>query len=209
MKYRSVIFDFDGTLANTEALALNIYNELADRYDYEPVRPEELQALKKMTFREMMDSTRIPMAKLPKILKTAQRLMRGEMSTVSPFDPALKEHLVELKSRMEYLGIITSNTRKNVTAFLDHQGIDLFDFIVSSPLMSKQVKLQAVSRKYGLEKDDILYVGDESRDIVACKAAGVDCAAVAWGYNHPDTLLKEEPEYLVEDWTGLLEIVGK
>jgi phosphoglycolate phosphatase-like HAD superfamily hydrolase len=43
-----------------------------------------------------------------------------------------------------------------------------------------------------------VYVGDEVRDIVAARKAGVDVAAVSWGYNTREVLAKHEPDYLIE-----------
>lgn len=209
MKYRCIIFDFDGTLADTEEIALAIYNELAGQYDYRPISQENLQKMKQMSFREMLDMTGMPVRKIPKILKMAQRRMKKRMDEVAPFDPLLKDRLLELKEEAGCLGVITSNTKRNVETFLKGQAIECFDFIIPSPLMSKQLKIQSVSKKYKLAKSDILYVGDETRDIEACEAAGVDFAAVTWGYNHPETLRKEKPAYLVDDMSELLDIVRK
>jgi phosphoglycolate phosphatase len=74
--------------------------------------------------------------------------------------------------------------------------------------MSKEIKINATARKYSIPKSDILYVGDESRDIAACKRAGVKCAAVTWGYNYPEALLKENPDYMIDDLSSLIEIVS-
>jgi phosphoglycolate phosphatase len=209
MSYRCIIFDFDGTLANTEQKALAIYNELAQKFEYRPINQEELNRMKKMTFREMLEATEIPLKKIPKVMKMAQKRLKNEMKTIAPFDPELKIHLRDMKSQVALMGILTSNTRRNVRAFLKEQDIQGFDFVLSSPLMGKEKKIRAVIRRWGLDKSDILYVGDETRDIEACKAAQVDCAAVSWGYNYPETLLKEQPTYLVDRFSQLLDIVGK
>lgn len=209
MRYRCIIFDFDGTLANTEEKALEIYNKLAAKNHFPTVSQEDLQKMKKMNFKELIATIEVPLAKIPKILRAAQHRMKGEMHTIQPFEANLVEHLKELKKNVDYLGIITSNTRRNVKSFLKSQGVHSFDFIVSSPLMSKQIKISAIARKYRLDKRDILYVGDESRDLEACRTAGVDSAAVSWGYNHPDTLKRDDPTYFVEEFSQLLEIVRK
>lgn len=209
MKYRCIIFDFDGTLADTEELSLQIYNELAKEYRYNPIDHEELQRIKHMTFKEILALTQIPMRKLPKVLKLAQHRMKKQIHQVSAFDPELKRRLSALKKDVELLGIITSNSRRNVSTFLKENAIDSFDFIVSSPLMSKELKILGITKKYGLKKSDILYVGDETRDMEACKAAGVDFAAVTWGYNHPETLKDGDPKYIIENMEELLDIAGK
>jgi phosphoglycolate phosphatase-like HAD superfamily hydrolase len=44
----------------------------------------------------------------------------------------------------------------------------------------------------------VVYVGDEERDVVAARQAGVDIAAVTWGYNSPELLAVQEPDYLID-----------
>ncbi len=208
MAFQCVIFDFDGTLADTEERALYIYNSLAEKYNYKSITREELHKIKHLNIKEIIETVEIPLKKLPKIIKHGQKLLKNEMHTIKPFDEKLEEILIELKKRVKVMGIITSNSNRNVKAFMRNQHIDSFDFIESSPLMSKEIKISSTARKYSIPKSDILYVGDESRDIAACKKAGVKCAAVTWGYNYPEALLKESPDYMIEDLTSLIEIVG-
>jgi len=208
MAFQCVIFDFDGTLADTEERALYIYNSLAEKYSYKSITREELHKIKHLNIKEIIETVEIPLKKLPKIIKHGQKLLKNEMHTIKPFDEKLEEILIEIKKRVKVMGIITSNSNRNVKAFMRNQNIDSFDFIESSPLMSKEIKISSTARKYSIPKSDILYVGDESRDIAACKKAGVKCAAVTWGYNYPEALLKESPDYMIDDLTSLIEIVG-
>ncbi|HAE60854.1 MAG TPA: phosphoglycolate phosphatase [Eubacteriaceae bacterium] len=208
MAFQCVIFDFDGTLADTEERALHIYNSLAEKYSYKSITRDELHKIKHLNIKEIIETVEIPLKKLPKIIKHGQKLLKNEMNSIKPFDDKLDEILLQLKKRVKYIGIITSNSNRNVKAFMKNQNIDSFDFIESSPLMSKEIKINATARKYSIPKSDILYVGDESRDIAACKRAGVKCAAVTWGYNYPEALLKENPDYMIDDLSSLIEIVS-
>ncbi|MBF7097813.1 HAD-IA family hydrolase [Alkalibacter mobilis] len=207
MKYKCVIFDFDGTLADTEDAALKIYNGLAEKYEYSKISKQDLHRFKRLNLMEILDLTKIPLTKLPKIIKNGQKLLKREMEHIRPFDKNIKEILMEIKMEAGCLGIITSNSKKNVKAFMKEMDIGFFDFIVSSPLMTKESRINSIARKYGLQKSDILYVGDETRDILACKKAGVSCAAVTWGYNYPEILIKENPDYMIEDLGELLDII--
>ena len=51
--------------------------------------------------------------------------------------------------------------------------------------------------KHNLKPQEIIYVGDEVRDIQACKKIGVKIIAVSWGYNSKEILDREKPDYLV------------
>lgn len=207
MAFKCVIFDFDGTLADTEERALFIYNSLAEKYNYNTITKEELHQIKHLNIKEIIELVNMPLVKLPKIIKQGQKLLKKEMENIKPFEPELKTVLSEIKSKVKYMGVITSNSNRNVKSFMRNQEIKMFNFIESSPLMGKELKINSVARKYSLEKSDILYVGDETRDILSCKKAGVAVAAVSWGYNYPDALLKEEPDYLIHELREIINII--
>ncbi|MBM6968855.1 HAD hydrolase-like protein, partial [Pseudoramibacter alactolyticus] len=60
MAYKCVCFDFDGTLADTEALMLKVYNEMARRYRLEAIEPEAIGAIKEMAMADVLRHLHIP-----------------------------------------------------------------------------------------------------------------------------------------------------
>lgn len=207
MAYRCVIFDFDGTLADTESHVFNIYNDLADKYHYRKVSKEELHSLKSLSFKDLINMIDIPYLKIPKRVREGQKLMKKNMSAIEPFQPNLKEVLLQIRSKVEVMGIITSNIGKNVKKFIDNEDINFFDFIISTAILGKEKKIEYISKKYKINPCEILYIGDETRDVDACKTAQVSCAAVTWGYNYPEALLKHNPDYIINDLEEILQIL--
>jgi phosphoglycolate phosphatase-like HAD superfamily hydrolase len=57
--------------------------------------------------------------------------------------------------------------------------------------------------------NDITYIGDEDRDIIAAKRLGVGVIAVSWGYNYKELLIKEKPDYLIDLPVKILEILNR
>jgi phosphoglycolate phosphatase-like HAD superfamily hydrolase len=55
---------------------------------------------------------------------------------------------------------------------------------------------------------DVVYVGDEVRDIEAGRQAGVAVAAMTWGFNDRALLARHCPDYLVERPEELLQLLG-
>ena len=83
-----------------------------------------------------------------------------------------------------------------------------FDFISStSKLTGKSTHLRAIRKTFSLDLGDMLYVGDEIRDIKAAKKAGVAMAAVTWGFNSAESLQAESPEHLLSAPHELLHLV--
>lgn len=208
MAYKCVIFDFDGTLADTEDQVFQLYNEMATKYKYRKITHEELQHIKEMNISEIMEIVDIPFYRLPRVLKEGQRRLRDDKDTIRAFKDHLDEFIMELAQYTEIRGILTSNVKKTVNAFLDnHKITQYFDFVVCSSLLSKEKKIKKVQKKFKLDTSEILYIGDETRDILSCHRAGVDVVAVDWGYNTKAALTKCKPTYEVNSLEEIMEIV--
>jgi phosphoglycolate phosphatase len=208
MPYKCVVFDFDGTLADTEEKAFHIYNALATKYKYSTVTMEELQHIKNLHIKEIKKIVDIPFYRLPRALKAGQKMMKEESGEINAFSPDIHEFFTKLRTETQHIGILTSNIEKTVCDFLDTYKIKHeIEFIMCSALMSKAKKIRKVLRKYDVKPSEMLYVGDETRDIDACHQVGVDVVAVKWGYNTPLALEKLNPTFMIEDIWEVVDIV--
>jgi phosphoglycolate phosphatase len=210
MTYKCVVFDFDGTLADTEEKAFNIYNQLASKYKYSTVTMEELQHIKNLHIKEIKEIVDIPFYQFPRAIKEGQKLLKAESSEIHAFCPDIHAFFTELRRDTDHTGILTSNIKKTVAQFLNtYEMSQEIEFIMCSALMSKSKKIKKVLRKFDLEPGEMLYVGDESRDIEACHKVGVDIVAVKWGYNTPHALERYHPTFMVENLWDIIDIVKK
>ena len=74
-------------------------------------------------------------------------------------------------------------------------------------LFGKAAKLKKLVKAAGIAPEEVLCVGDETRDIEAAKAAGLSSAAVTWGYMKEEVLRKWEPTLVVGSIPELLGIL--
>lgn len=130
------------------------------------------------------------------------------INELKPF-PGIKAALIELKERGYHLGILTSNDRANVQIFTNNHGLDdLFDFIHSEMnLFGKGRVLKHLLSKSNLERDDVIYVGDETRDIKAAQKANIKAIAVSWGFNSPEVLAAHNPDFLIHQPRELIAVI--
>jgi len=202
-----ILFDFDGTLADTMYVGGESFNKFADQFDYRKVTIEDMAALRAMTLPQVLKHMRIPVTKLPQIAKCVTGELNKRMSEVEIF-PGLREVLIELHARGFTLGLLTSNSEANVQAFLEKYDLTIFTHVhCGSKLMGKARIIRSMLRRAGFKKHETLMIGDETRDIEASRKAGIRCAAVAWGYNTPQALRRFAPDYFFEtseDITHLL-----
>ncbi len=208
MKYSSLIFDFDGTIADTLAEAAAVYNILAQEHGYRPVSTEEIPALRHCSLKQLTKELGISKLRLPFILNKGRKLFRNNIDQLKLID-GMRDVLQDLRKDSQHFGILTSNSTENVELFLENHGIrDLFTFISSTTKLSGKAKhLNSIARTFSMDKRSMLYIGDEIRDIKASHKAGIDVAAVSWGFNSHEALQAEAPTYLVKDAKALLEVV--
>jgi phosphoglycolate phosphatase len=62
-------------------------------------------------------------------------------------------------------------------------------------------------RRYGLRADELLYVGDEVRDVNACRKVGIPIVGVSWGLNDHNALVEAEANYVVDTPEELLSLL--
>ena len=206
MKKPVLIFDFDGTIADTFLYTLNLSNRLASEFKYKRIRLTEIDLLKDKTSQEVARHLEVPFMKIPLIVARARAELQKDIDSIEPV-MGLKIVLDQLKSLGHTMGILTSNSLPNVNRFLQAHELNLFDFVnTTSRVWGKNRPLRSLTHSNGFELTQLLYVGDETRDIEAAKKAGIKVAAVAWGYNSRRALEKHEPDYLLEKPQELLNI---
>ncbi|MBM4077781.1 MAG: HAD-IA family hydrolase [Planctomycetes bacterium] len=203
--YKMILWDFDGTLADSLSSGLTIYNQIADRYRLN--RITEPARLREMSSREVMKHLKIPFWKLPWVIRDFIAKQRESIEAIKLF-PEIESVLQILANTDLTLGILSSNSEESIRICLNANGVEQhFDFVVGHVrLFGKQTALKRTITEKGLSAAEVLYVGDEIRDVDAARKANVDIASVAWGWHSAGTLNKQEPTYLVTTPWQLCEI---
>lgn len=200
MTVQLIVFDFDGTIADTHSAFVNIVNRLSEQFGYQPIGQAEVERMRHLSSREIVNEAKVPLWKLPFLLRKVTTELGNEIAHVTPIK-GIDFALHELKKHGYRLGILTSNSKKNVSFFLDRNNLtDLFDFIDSGTgIFQKDKAIKAVLKRHNLKAQQFIYVGDETRDIEAAKKINVRVVAVSWGFNSPEVLAKYQPDFLVSD----------
>ncbi|MEB3359641.1 MAG: HAD-IA family hydrolase [Synechococcales bacterium] len=203
-----ILFDFDGTIANTLEALLNISNRLAKEFGYPQVTAEALCQLKDLSSRDIIRQAQIPFVKIPFLLRRLKVELNREIETIKPIQ-GMEKALYQLKQDQYPLGIVTSNSADNVQAFLRvHQLENVFDFVYSgTTIFGKHRVMNRLIRKHQFNPRDLVYVGDETRDIEAAKRISMPVIAVSWGFNSRAILETYQPNFLIDRPEELVEIV--
>ncbi|WP_445250536.1 HAD-IA family hydrolase [Microcoleus sp. OTE_8_concoct_300] len=203
-----IIFDFDGTLADTIDILLSITNRLSAEFGFKSATKQELAQLSNLNSWQILQYSGISIFKFPLLIRRLKAELHSEVPNIQLF-PGIKEVLLELKKRGFQLGIITSNSRENVWTSLERNGLQgIFTFIYSGSTFGKHKVINKWLRRENINPEQVVYVGDEIRDIDAAKKTGIKVIAVGWGFNSQEALAAQHPDFLIERPQELIEIMN-
>ena len=212
-RIRAVLYDFDGTLADSTELIMQCYRHtMRTHRGLCPPDEEWLSGFGRPLESQMVRFARDP-AEVEAMLDT-YRIYQEELTDalMRPF-PGAVETVAELERRGYRLAIVTSRRRRATLRGMELCGlVSHFDVIVT-PEDVTEAKPHPEPVLFALEKlgvapGEALFVGDSPHDVAAGRAAGTRTAAALWGpfpraaleMARPDALLNEQRDVL-----GLLE----
>lgn len=191
---KHVVFDFDGTLADSEEVCFQLLNELAAKHRYRQLHRSELRALKMMPYPERLRHLGVPMMHVPFLAMEARRTYRLRMGTLTPF-AGVQEALRRLADMGCVLHVLSSNAVTNIKEFLDRHDLDVFETLnCERNFFGKHIGLRRFLRSQNLHPDDVVYLADEMRDVEACRKIGLRVISTAWGFDPVERLEEANPE---------------
>jgi len=204
-----LLFDFDGTVADTRTVAHRILNDMSKEFGFRELPEDQLEAARGMSTRQFIAHLGISSWRVPMIAKRGLQLLHERIDQINPIH-GMPEIIATLHGQGHRIGILTSNSEANVAAFLTRHQLPYFHFIrTSSKLFGKAREIKRILKAEKVMPSDVLYIGDETRDIDAAKETGLRIAAVTWGYNSAEALGSMDPHHMVSSPGELLEIAGK
>ena len=203
-----VIFDFDGTLADTFGVVLEIFDHIAAEMGFKRLNQGELKKLRDKTAREIMELLEISIFQVPFVMRKLRLMFKSHLDDTD-FIKGISEVVLELKERDYVLGIVSSNNKENVEALLKRENLyKLFDFIVTgSSIWGKDKLLLRVLSEHKLKPEEVVYVGDETRDIEAARKAKIDVISVSWGFDSNKLLKQHTPSVLLDSPSEILSVL--
>jgi len=202
-----IVFDFDGTLVDSQNIFVPIYNQIAKKHGYKTVKEEEIEYLRKLTMPERCKQLDVPLYKLPILALEFYKLYQPAIKDLILFH-GMKDVLDELHKKGYGIAVISSNSEEHIRAFLHNNNIEnIQEVYCSKNLFGKDKMIKRFLKSKKITEQDMLYVGDEQRDVAACKKAGVNVIWVSWGYDVIETVKKDAPDYMVNTPMEIVQVV--
>ena len=186
-KYRLLLFDLDGTLANTYEMVVQSFYALYKIYKPRVVRSrEELYYFSGPQIRETLKKE-FPDYDLEEMREAFARISKSLYAPYVTEYPDEIETLKALKEAGYLLGVVT-NKGKPLTKYnleLCHLD-DIFDVVITADdVAAAKPDPQGIFKAMEVlgikDKKDVLYIGDNDIDYYSGTNAGVDTLLVTWG----------------------------
>lgn len=203
---KAIIFDFDGTIGDSFKVMLEIAHKITHLDQL--VMPEEIVRFRKLKMIDVANELKVPKWQWPFLLIRGRRQMKLRMQEVLPF-PGISDALLTLKKDRYQLFIMSSNSKSNIEHFCAEHGLlGCFDQIYGGiSMLGKTAALRRILKQNHLQAKEVIYVGDEPRDIDAATHVGMPCVGVSWGYNDPSLLAEHSPMVVVSTPKQLLNVL--
>jgi len=203
-----ILWDFDGTLANTLGLALETYNQLATEYGFRQV--DDPESVRHQNMRQFLKSHKVPAWRVPTLFARFLKSMKTSLGTVQLFS-GITDAVQDLKQAGFRHGIVSSNSTSNIQQCLKHNDAEtLFDDVCgTSQLFGKERRIRTALKQFDVTAKQCLYIGDEVRDIEAAQASGVAVGCVGWGLNSPEMLNRHSPVFVAAEPGDLPQLINQ
>ena len=161
MNYKLIIFDFDGTLADSFPYFLKTINTLATTYNFPTINTEDVEQLRGLDARQMMKRANLPAWKIPLIARSFIRSMARDIDQIRLFD-GIPKLLKMLADRGVKLAIVSSNSEENIRRVLGTESASLITYYgCGTSLFGKQHKFKKAMDRSRVTPAETLCVGDE------------------------------------------------
>ncbi|MBP1996671.1 HAD family hydrolase [Paenibacillus eucommiae] len=206
-----VLFDFDGTLADTLPASFSAFKTVFKKYDDQDVTSDELVAMFGPTEDEIiLNNFSNKEAVRRAVQEYYEMYSQGHNQTIEI--NAIIVLLQFLKERGMKIGVITG---KSTRAYqISAEALNLtsyFDYVVTGndvvhPKPHPEGVLKAIDY-FGIKADKTVFLGDSNADILAGKAAGVQTFAVQWLSTFQSSVFDVKPDRTFNSTSEFIQLI--
>jgi HAD superfamily hydrolase (TIGR01549 family) len=209
--FKAVVFDWSGTLSDDAALCCDARNIMMAKYGKPPITMNEFRNY--YTMRDLVGFYRekhgVHFASHEAMMREYEQALEKSKLKAKPF-PRAKETLEALKKAGIRLFVLSAHPQRvlerEAKEYCFHDFFEKTGFV--GTVWNKTDTLKRIVAENKLEKQKTLFVGDVVLDVQSGKLAGVKTCAATYGYHPREWLEKEKPDFVIDDVSELVKIVG-
>ena len=186
----AVLFDLDGTFADTAPDLGGALNQLLLEQGRDPLGMEKLRPHVSSGARGMIGAGLGITPADPEYLELQQRFLaiyQEALCVGTRLFEGMAEHLDELEAHGIPWGIVTNKSQRFAIPLMEGLGLRQRSACIVCGDSAQRAKphghpMQLASAVIGIAAADCIYVGDDERDVISGRAAGMTTIVAAWGY---------------------------
>lgn len=203
-KYKTYIFDLDGTLLSTLAdLAASTNHALRTHHmperSLDEVRRFVGNGVKKLMERAIPDGLNNPLFE-ETFATFRQHYMQHNLDTTQPY-PGIMQMLEQLKAEGKNIAVVSNKFYAATRELCRHFFGDLVPVAIGEreDIRKKPAPDTVIEalRELGVDKEGAVYIGDSDVDIMTAKNSGMPCVSVLWGFRDKEFLLEHGATTLI------------
>ena len=203
-KYKTYIFDLDGTLLSTLAdLAASTNYALRSHHmperSIDEVRRFVGNGVKKLMERAIPDGLNNPLFE-ETFATFRQHYMQHNLDTTQPY-PGIMQLLEQLKAEGKNIAVVSNKFYAATRELCRHFFGDLVPVAIGEreDIRKKPAPDTVIEalRELGVDKEGAVYIGDSDVDIMTAKNSGMPCVSVLWGFRDKEFLLEHGATTLI------------
>ena len=203
-KYKTYIFDLDGTLLSTLAdLAASTNYALRTHHmperSLDEVRRFVGNGVKKLMERAIPDGLNNPLFE-DTFATFRQHYMQHNLDTTQPY-PGIMQLLEQLKAEGKNIAVVSNKFYAATRELCRHFFGDLVPVAIGEreDIRKKPAPDTVIEalRELGVDKEGAIYIGDSDVDIKTAKNSGMPCVSVLWGFRDKEFLLEHGATTLI------------
>lgn len=203
-KYKTYIFDLDGTLLSTLAdLAASTNYALRTHHmperSLDEVRRFVGNGVKKLMERAIPDGLNNPLFE-ETFATFRQHYMQHNLDTTQPY-PGIMQLLEQLKAEGKNIAVVSNKFYAATRELCRHFFGDLVPVAIGEreDIRKKPAPDTVIEalRELGVDKEGAVYIGDSDVDIMTAKNSGMPCVSVLWGFRDKEFLLENGATTLI------------
>ncbi|SFL83390.1 pyrophosphatase PpaX [Salibacterium qingdaonense] len=211
MEIDTILFDFDGTLVNTNPLIISSFEHVLDSYYPGRYSREDIIGFIGTPLPENFRS--IDPDRAEEMIRMYQQFTLDHHDAMLEEYEGVTETIQRLHEQGFHLAVVTTKRKETALMGLEASGLAPYFPTVITLADVERAKpdpepLERAMAAFGSKPGKTMMVGDSKYDILAGKNAGVRTAGVAWTIKGEEHLQSYEPDIMLQTMPGILSYLG-
>lgn len=213
---KAVLFDLDGTIANTLADLMTAVNAMSEKYNFPKRTLEEIRIFVGIGMRNLLQRASdgiLDDETFERLVKDYSDFYNEHFCVETVAYDGILELLAALKERGYKLAVVTNKDQGISRTIVNHLCGNVFDIICGKidgvPAKPDPTSTKMVIKELGVTPEECVFIGDSDVDILTGIASGANAVGETWGFRDRALLKSVGAKHIIDHPMELLSVIDK